>query len=488
MHRRQESVLEQWLTEQSAGGERSSGTFTIASERAWEKLGSCQLPSETAWILKLVQAACRSGASSLSIVQTRSKSSVTIHGVSNWSQDVVEAAVLGNSASHPAVGHLAIALRALLVSQRPLSLTYPEGVSVIWNGQAFCPAHKGSGVAGSWTLEVSHSHSGRWAFPLTGTHREATRYAAGIARELIRDCCLASVPIRLDGRLINGLGHLDEVRGSGQRTLLNVVPLEAKEPAHPLWPPEVGQDSSYPFLNPEAFEPLSFEGESAAVALVLNHEAPSEDHLVPALDLESFREDESRFLWMHDGIVVQREPLRVSGVLSLVVIASVGELPTDLSGLSLARSRLKSAWWTSTLAVAEARLRGVLEKTPFLPEEVAVRSPYQRPGPGCLLLCWSVVLSAGVSLSSPLWTESVFFWSHLAALAPWLRLGFMFFTSLLGLAPLFLCLVVLVLAIYHRINPTASVFQGRPRRDRYLAEKLTRELRRSVEYLNSLVE
>lgn len=65
------SELERFLQEQVAQGVvDSSGSFSLSRAKALEKLAAFQLPRQTMWILKLVQAAVTSGAESLTIQQT----------------------------------------------------------------------------------------------------------------------------------------------------------------------------------------------------------------------------------------------------------------------------------------------------------------------------------------------------------------------------------------------------------------------------------
>lgn len=58
--------LQNWLhSVGSQGALESEGDFSIAQDKAWEKLGAFQLPFTGAWVLKLVQAAVAGEATSI---------------------------------------------------------------------------------------------------------------------------------------------------------------------------------------------------------------------------------------------------------------------------------------------------------------------------------------------------------------------------------------------------------------------------------------
>ena len=62
------SSLDEFLAaEMSEGVKDSSGQFTLAPEKAIEKLAAFQLPGESSWVGKVIQAAVTAGFSELKL-------------------------------------------------------------------------------------------------------------------------------------------------------------------------------------------------------------------------------------------------------------------------------------------------------------------------------------------------------------------------------------------------------------------------------------
>lgn len=148
--------LGDWLQGLSSDGDLDSqGGFSIAEEKAWEKLGAFQLPFDGAWILKLVQAAVSGGAESVKVVQTRSQTSLEFSQVEDWQwQDVQKLFFEIDSNSGSAIGHLAVALRALAKSVgNPFFVNFPGDCIVIWDGENFQTVDADGPV---FEIKVSH--------------------------------------------------------------------------------------------------------------------------------------------------------------------------------------------------------------------------------------------------------------------------------------------------------------------------------------------
>jgi hypothetical protein len=494
MKARKHTALEQWLSEKSEGRESSPGAFTVSKERAWKKLGACQLPTETAWMLKFVQAGSCAGASSISVTQTKKTTSITVYDVPEWSRDSVEASILEDSPGRLDLAHLSKGLRALLVSEHAVLITDPEGASAVWDGEGFQDIQPDTETAvGSWTVEISHSKAGQRALPFTQAKSDAVRYCSGIARDLTSRCYLAPMPIRLDRRIINDIKRNSDFGTAHKRTFLTLVPLKTEIPCAPPWASRTTRICNYSFLNDAAFDSLGsgMDQWSVGLGLTLNHQQKDDDELGwPAETEDKLEPGPSRLVWVTDGVVVDNEKIPIKKVISLAVVCQASGLKTDLSGLMLSDSKEKRMTKKSALGSVAEKLQEVLELQPFVGEEILTdtRNPaYQEPGPGCFFSSLFVVLGAIAIYASPLWVSSVFkgHYGRPAMMIDWMR---SMITNIFAMFLLCLPALVVVLAIWHRINPNAAFFTVSPKKNEPLAKRLRKELRQTAIELIGLVK
>jgi hypothetical protein len=136
------SELEEYLTGCLAEGDRdSSGAFTLARDKALEKLGNFSLPREDAWVLKVVQAAVASQATSLEVRQTSNEIQFSFGPARPWSLAEVEAAFVNpEPEADRGLDHLKRGLWSVsLNGMKPFKYSLPQQkTSLIWNGAACC--------------------------------------------------------------------------------------------------------------------------------------------------------------------------------------------------------------------------------------------------------------------------------------------------------------------------------------------------------------
>lgn len=133
------SELETYLRSQTDEGQPdSTGAFTLEGQAALEKMGRFQLPRDTAWILKIVQAAVAGECSALTVKQGLTVTSMVFEGGEDWSLEQVEQGFFDPlPASSPALNHLKSALWNVgFAARRPFQYS-PRGSSqsLVWNGQ-----------------------------------------------------------------------------------------------------------------------------------------------------------------------------------------------------------------------------------------------------------------------------------------------------------------------------------------------------------------
>ena len=97
----------------------SEGVFTISGLKAIGKLGSSLLRNKEDWILKVIQAACVGGASSLNITQTKSSTQIRYLIPHEFSMPDLERALTAplTESENPGLNELASGLRALDMGQ-----------------------------------------------------------------------------------------------------------------------------------------------------------------------------------------------------------------------------------------------------------------------------------------------------------------------------------------------------------------------------------
>lgn len=205
--------LKAFLAQQSEEGELDSqGAFTIATEKALEKLSYFALPHESDWVLKVIQAANLWRVERVVVVQTRVATSFTFSPRPQPPQAMLVQALSGTSLDNRNPLHnLAIALRSL-VEQVGLSFVLAFrrdglGEEPIFAGDD--TTHLNARTRQEWAalaedgirLTVSHfrgdeGFTGRYL----PTFARVDRRDISILQTLQSRAFLSAVPIFLDGR------------------------------------------------------------------------------------------------------------------------------------------------------------------------------------------------------------------------------------------------------------------------------------------------
>ena len=201
----------------SEGRVDSVGSFTVAKEKALEKLAHFSLPQDFDWVLKIVQAANIWRAPKMVVRQSRVATSFYFcppRGESFPSEASIVQALENPVLDHQNPNHaIAMALRSL-VQQSRLSFV----LAVRQDGEMYKPIFAGDDVSGlapqtreAWThlstdgvrLTVSHFQGSE---SLTGrylpTFSHQARRDVEILAKLEERCFASAVPIDIDGRLL----------------------------------------------------------------------------------------------------------------------------------------------------------------------------------------------------------------------------------------------------------------------------------------------
>ena len=210
--------LKAFLENQAAEGKADSvGSFTVAREKALQKLAAFALPQAYDWVLKIVQAANIWRVPKMVVRQTRIATS--FYFCPPRDQNFPSEAAIVGALENPALDHenpihaIAMALRSL-VQQTRLSFV----LAVRQDGEMYKPIYAGDDVSAlspqsreAWSyltrdgvrLTVSHfqgseSLTGRYLPTFSGQPRRDVEILA----KLEERCFASAVPIDVDGRIL----------------------------------------------------------------------------------------------------------------------------------------------------------------------------------------------------------------------------------------------------------------------------------------------
>ncbi|MBX3171123.1 MAG: hypothetical protein KF760_27190 [Candidatus Eremiobacteraeota bacterium] len=339
----QSSELEDLLrAEVGEGVKDSSGRFTISREKALEKLAAFRLASETAWVLKIVQAAVASSCTELDIRQTSTGTEFHFSGETGWTLAQVEAefyqveAVSETSLEHLKQGLWSVSLNGM----RPFSMVAPDWPeALLWTGDKML--RKPVKPVSRMVLTISHRSmvEGR-RFSLIPDFEAASRNAE-IARELAEQAFVCSKPLRLDNRRLDSLQLCPRHGLSSSSYPVQLGFLRGDLPALGLPPATVGgftapkevDPSMRKLLHPEVTIPQRL----ALACMVTAHlRKVARDK---ALVWKAY-EEECLIYWVRDGVVVDRTRPRLvsAGCCSLALFASAEGLSADAGGFVLQKN------------------------------------------------------------------------------------------------------------------------------------------------------
>jgi hypothetical protein len=335
------SELEKFLLEQVGEGQHdSAGKFTLARGKALEKLAGFQLPRETAWVSKLVQAAVAGGSSGMAVRQTSTDIFFVFEPPTHWTLTSIEEAFYEPEISADrALDHFKRGLWPVSIrDMRPFRLVLPGSTQALfWTGAEF-QRRKTEPVK---YLELTVSHRNRLqggGFPyLRGI--ESARGNAATLRELCENCFTCPIPLKVDGRRLDALQGCPVHGFSPSSYPIRVGLAQADLPD--FRPPRLTYGGYAPVNAGESrlntiFQPKVAIPERISVGLLLC--ASIEKVALGDASRPVPLPRSSTLNWVRDGVVVGREVLAVSHLsCSAGVFLSADGLETDLTGFGLIR-------------------------------------------------------------------------------------------------------------------------------------------------------
>lgn len=350
------SQLENFINSQRHEGQiLNEGVFTLAREKALEKLAGYQLPFEGAWAVKTIQAAVSGGVEGpIRVDQTSKETRFYFACEREWSLDLIEEAFFQTEQTDlKSINHLVSALWVVGVKdKRAFQITLPwEQECLVWDGTAIHRVEM-EASAEVFSLSVSlfpdfQSKIAGWVVEKT----KAARHNAEVSQALAERCFTSPRPITVDGRRIDGFqfapGH-----GWGETSFpLSLNFCSGKTPDLPIPP------GTFERLDPKDEFLTSIKGIRAAGTRALSEayagETPTLGVMVSAHAMKATTgkrttwettTERSRCFWVLDGVVLQIELLElVRRCCSVALFVNAEGLQTDLSGFNLSVGPEKTA-------------------------------------------------------------------------------------------------------------------------------------------------
>lgn len=350
-----------FLAQQHAVGQViDEGQFTIAHDKALQKLAKFALPRDTAWALKAVQAAVSWGATAIEIHQSGQESLFHImlaDGADFPSEDEIVSNLLsGKIGGKEPLDDLCMGLRAV-VEQAKLSF-----ILVVDNGKVKPrPIYAGHHYAEiSESERLAHRFHPKRGLSLTINHTPHVEFSQRdllsvfgrcegfirVVQELDAYAFMSPIPIILDGRRIDSLMESPSMGLGPQRRLLALLALEPAVRRFFVHSPkefslphdfEVKQPSLLATRRRAARSYGGAREASAAMMITIG------TGLTDLSGVGRLRSSPNRILWIARGVVTHQEVLRVSPkLLCLTVFANAEGLETDLTGFTLSAGK---AYW-----------------------------------------------------------------------------------------------------------------------------------------------
>lgn len=370
--------LHEWLqTASDAGTLDSEGEFTIAQSKAWEKLGSFQLPFAEAWVLKLVQAALCSPDTRLAVVQTREETRFDFRPAPAWTSAELEKAIFDTSyKGERSLNHLAIAVRALARKKsRPFSIQYGDGTRVAWNGAAFSTLDVEATGPAAFTITVTNYEFGDSKIVFSPGNSQAARFRAEISVALSEHCHLAGERVSLDSKRLGSYWSdpdYGQTETSHPLTVLKAAPVSHWRPIEldtEFFSPRARLDAKTVEVAVSQGGPLRSFSTAALLSFFYRPQLVRQD-----LKLDKWLyhplDRQTRVLWYSDGVIVNREPLGWEGPVGLGLIVSAEGLATDLTGFAPLDTPEKSERVRQAVALIKPELRALGESLPAEPFSV----------------------------------------------------------------------------------------------------------------------
>jgi hypothetical protein len=339
------SELEQFLQAQSdSGSQQGEGCFTVAREKALQKLANFQLPFEGAWAVKIFQSAIASGAQEAFRV-TLGRRVATFSFDTN---EILELEELESAFFNPEpsgvrhVRHLVSALWAVGVAEKRAFQVRVHGApySLVWDGETL--QHKPSKQETSGVEIVVATFVARSELLQDLGRRNRTLHSD------LKDWCFTSpIPFFVDSQRVDALQHCPDYGWNTSSFPIALSFLDIDLPKYRL--PSGTFLGHSEFQNSEVMDGAGLETiakkimqavvpiETAAAAALVSVHAVLESQGESSVKFWSLRHRSSKCFWILDGVAVQSQSFNVpASPCALACFLSADGMECDLTGFYLA--------------------------------------------------------------------------------------------------------------------------------------------------------
>ena len=356
------SQLDQFLSSQAESGEvlESRQSFTLAREKALQKIAEYQLPFSNAWVVKLVQCAVAGQTEGPIRMDIHSSELRAYFDAPDLTIDILERQFF-NPEPHPerSIRHLLSALWAIALREKcPFQLVLPrEEECLVWDGEKLHRTlAKDRFNCLSLTVALHPKTSGALNWVKKMANSGARR--AEILKTAILHCYTCPVPLTVDGRRIDSL-YLCPTHGQTSQDFPLTVSFGYGD-LQPLTIPPGTFEATPSLEDPRGFLSLDSStpektggGLSSITKFTFQKLERTEQAAVPALitahrewvrkgDSHAWRDrtEQAKVYWVKDGVIVD-EQLLTTDYLSCTaaVFLNAEGLETDLTSFHLTASQ-----------------------------------------------------------------------------------------------------------------------------------------------------
>lgn len=398
------SDLEQFLQQLTASGtSQGEGQFTLAREKALEKLAEFQLPFEGAWSVKVIQSLVASNVNSpIAVSQTRRLTVISCADPPFWDLDGLEQAFFTPQPQGiRTLDHIVAALWAVgLNGGRSFEVSLPHEPSVLlWDGQTMHRVQRAPGR--EFRLSVTHQSaesSASWLY----NQVEASRRNTEVATALRDHCYTCPVPLTIDGRRVDGLHHCPGHGWSPRTFPLSLTFVKGDLPEQP-WPSgtfealeeagnnELSDGGGLEGVTKVVLREVGATRASGAAILLTAHASP-ESLTVGSQTVNTWQlsSSSSHCYWIQDGVVVEVEKFMAPSCgVSIGCFVSADGLDNDLTGLILRNSAERARRFHVVSRLVDDSLLA-MRVLPSQALKAHNRKRYQKLGNTVLLLALGV--------------------------------------------------------------------------------------------------
>lgn len=338
----------------------SEGTFTIDGAKAWEKLGSFQLPFVGAWVLKLVQAAQAQEGASLVLSFRDDEIRFSFRDfapLSAWSHSAFERDLFSSGPhTNIVVSHLVAGIRALAQQEKKnFSLLYRDGFGVHWDGKKFTDVESEPLTDSDFVIMLVPVPVKKTMFS-SGSGSENLRFLFEEIKDKLEDYCfLHDGRIFIEDETFGGLATAPKFGPAGgfewceftytvaifKSESVPELPTMLSNPADELVRDPLVTVEFTAFPVPTATQELSEFSVAACLSFYFRAKNPSGKEWNTKITPLSFigapplkdRQGTSEILWVESGVVVAREELPIKEKVGVTIFVPAAGLEKDLSGL-----------------------------------------------------------------------------------------------------------------------------------------------------------